>query len=567
MSINTKNKQFFNFIYISSIIGIFTFFQYPAYADLPKSLSFVNSGSCPYGWRHLDFFAVNYNRNKLLDKMSKWQITQIGEGNVILGRGYGGVVKQGKAGTSWCLQSGDQYIPYATQPLPYIDRTQLITVTQSDPNLVATCPVPDGYRILNVSEANNFLPSIIKQIPDNYVANISDGYGVYGRSYNNGKGKVAKISRTDRVLCYPIDPRSNTNIVPAVPWSVEGGNIENVTFSIVSNKAHFLEPWRFFQYLLGYSWVRGDDIDQFSWGFTDDLTIKRENDGGLSVIGNGTATPPKAVIKAKNFQFIIDSDSFAHGTPISRDKELVKSITAWAYNLTNTPQQVVVETAIKESTSWSKTQTYSLGEKVSLSHSWGIPSVASTTVSAEISSSQSWASQNGGNNETTVKVQARPFVPAHSKIPITISVYKANVTFPYSFKAYATYDLYMWGYLQQNNAAIDFNKGWLMRKFAIGYYDTKNNSIPELWQLRINPSRDTQWDFTQLVNLWGYDQTKELLGQLIAPIQTTITGNMTLSSQTASDIVVGAPEAITSRFNSSKKIFSDNPDINVTPIL
>ncbi len=68
------------------------------------------------------------------------------------------------------------------------------------------------------------------------------------------------------------------------------------------------------------------------------------------------------------------------------------------------------------------------------------PLVGETELSIEIAANQSWASQNGGSTTTSLSQSVRPTVPAHSKIPVKIELYKADISYPYEFKADVSYD-------------------------------------------------------------------------------------------------------------------------------
>lgn len=92
-----------------------------ANAGMPKSLKLVESNTCEIGWRHPETSMVEYNKGEVLDKMGQWQITQIGDGNVIAGWGYGGVIEAAQSGTSWCIRNGDSPTTYSPTETVIID--------------------------------------------------------------------------------------------------------------------------------------------------------------------------------------------------------------------------------------------------------------------------------------------------------------------------------------------------------------------------------------------------------------------------------------------------------------
>ncbi|EOV0101654.1 TPA: aerolysin family beta-barrel pore-forming toxin [Vibrio vulnificus] len=513
-----------------------------ANAGMPKSLKLVNSSTCESGWRHPETFMVKDNKGEMLDKMGKWQIVKIGDGNVIMGWGYGGEIKASTAGSSWCIRNGDSPTYYSPSDTVIIDRTQLRTVESTFDGQCG--PIKDGLRPVTYSEANLYLPSIVQQVPNNYVGAIRDGWAVFGKDYNGGKGKVEKRQDVGRSLCYPISPRENNNLTPKPGWSVGKGTLDEVTWSIATDKENFLGPWRFFQYLLGFAHVRSGDTDNFD----DDLIVFRTADGGLQVRANNRDNTEKSELKIKNFEFVIDADTFKHGTVSETGKQKIKTLHTTAYNSTNVEQTAVVTLTVNEGTSWSKSETYGLGEKLTINKTWQIPQVSSFSVTAEISANQSWTSQNGGSESTSSQIQARVTLPPRSQVPVTISIYKTDVSFPYSFKAKAIYDVYMWGNLvpAYNSSVTNPNGGWIERYFPIGHYVNKDMDINEIWRNRNIPGSNRLWDFNQAVNLWGFYPTKEWLEKLLAPVYTEVVGNMSYSNQSAGSIVIGEPTKITS---------------------
>lgn len=295
--------------------------------------------------------------------------------------------------------------------------------------------------------------------------------------------------------------------------------------------------------MLGFQNVRDEDTTNFA----NNVHVFRTEDDGFQIRANGSGDNV-AELKIRDFEFVIDADTFKHGTVIETDREKIETLHTTAYNSTDYEQMAVVTLTVDKESSWSKSDTYSFGEKLTINQTWQIPQVTSISVTGELSTNQSWTSQNGGAETTSSQIQARVTLPPRSQVPVTISIYKAGVTFPYSFRARAIYNVYMWGDLvpSYNASVTNPDGGWIESHFPIGRYVNKDMDLNEMWLNRTVPGSNKIWDLSQAVNLWGLDQTKDLLETLLAPVYTEVVGNMSYSDQSAGTIEIGEPTAITS---------------------
>ncbi len=84
----------------------------------------------------------------------------------------------------------------------------------------------------------------------------------------------------------------------------------------------------------------------------------------------------------------------------------------------------------------------------------------------------------------------RPTVPARSKIPVKIELYKTDISYPYEFKADVSYDLTLSGFLRWGGNAWythpDNRSNW-NHTFVIGPYKDKASSIRYQWGKRYIP--------------------------------------------------------------------------------
>ena len=78
-------------------------------------------------------------------------------------------------------------------------------------------------------------------------------------------------------------------------------------------------------------------------------------------------------------------------------------------------------------------------------------------------------------------------MPARSKIPVKIELYKADISYPYEFKADVSYDLTLSGFLRWGGNAWythpDNRPNW-NHTFVIGPYKDKASSIRYQWDKR-----------------------------------------------------------------------------------
>ncbi len=316
---------------------------------------------------------------------------------------------------------------------------------------------------------------------------------------------------------------------------------------MVHDNDYFIKPVSYLAHYLGYAWVGGNhspyvgedmDVTRLSDGWL----IKGNNDGGCS----GYRCGEKSSIKVSNFSYTLEPDSFTHGQVTESGKQLVKMITANATNYTDLPQQVVVTLKYDKATNWSKTDTYSLSEKVGIKKTFQIPQVSSTEYSVEISSTQSWAEQKGGSTTETVSVEARPTVPPHSSVPVRVALYKSNISYPYEFKAEVNYDLTMKGFLRWGGNAWythPTNRPTWEHTFAVGPFRDKASSIRYQWDKRYIPGEVKWWDWNWTISEYGLSTMQSNLGRVLRPIRSAVTGDFYAESQFAGDIEIGQPQS------------------------
>lgn len=410
----------------------------------------------------------------------------------------------------------------------------------------------DKYRPVNREEAQSVKSNIVGMMGQWQISGLANGWVIMGPGYN-GEIKPGTASNT---WCYPTNPA--TGEIPNLSaLDLPDGDEVDVQWRLVHDSANFIKPTSYLAHYLGYAWVGGnhsqyvgEDMDVTRDG--DGWVIRGNNDGGC----DGYRCGDKTSIKVSNFAYNLDPDSFKHGDVTQSDRQLVKTVVGWAINDSDTPQSGYdVTLRYDTATNWSKTNTYGLSEKVTTKNKFKWPLVGETELSIEIAANQSWASQNGGSTTTSLSQSVRPTVPAHSKIPVKIELYKADISYPYEFKADISYDLTMSGFLRWGGNAWythpDNRPNW-NHTFVIGPYKDKASSIRYQWDKRYIPGEVKWWDWNWTIQQNGLPTMQNNLARVLRPARAGITGDFSAESQFAGNIEIGAPVPVAAASHSSR---------------
>lgn len=410
----------------------------------------------------------------------------------------------------------------------------------------------DKYRPVTREEAQSVKSNIVGMMGQWQISSLANGWVIMGPGYN-GEIKPGSASNT---WCYPTNPA--TGEIPTLSaLDIPDGDEVDVQWRLVHDNANFIKPTSYLAHYLGYAWVGGnhsqyvgEDMDVTRDG--DGWVIRGNNDGGC----DGYRCGDKTSIKVSNFAYNLDPDSFKHGDVTQSDRQLVKTVVGWAINDSDTPQSGYdVTLRYDTATNWSKTNTYGLSEKVTTKNKFKWPLVGETELSIEIAANQSWASQNGGSTTTSLSQSVRPTVPAHSKIPVKIELYKADISYPYEFKADVSYDLTLSGFLRWGGNAWythpDNRPNW-NHTFVIGPYKDKASSIRYQWDKRYIPGEVKWWDWNWTIQQNGLPTMQNNLARVLRPVRAGITGDFSAESQFAGNIEIGAPVPVAAASQSSR---------------
>ncbi|WP_354688538.1 aerolysin family beta-barrel pore-forming toxin [Aeromonas sp. 19NY04SH05-1] len=397
------------------------------------------------------------------------------------------------------------------------------------------------YRPINREEAQSVRNNIVAMMGQWQISGLANNWVILGPGYN-GEIKPGKASTT---WCYPTRPA--TAEIPVLPaFNIPDGDAVDVQWRMVHDSANFIKPVSYLAHYLGYAWVGGDhsqfvgdDMDVIQEG---DDWVLRGNDGGKC---DGYRCNEKSSIRVSNFAYTLDPGSFSHGDVTQSERTLVHTVVGWATNISDTPQSGYdVTLNYTTMSNWSKTNTYGLSEKVSTKNKFKWPLVGETEVSIEIAANQSWASQNGGAVTTALSQSVRPVVPARSRVPVKIELYKANISYPYEFKADMSYDLTFNGFLRWGGNAWHTHpedRPTLSHTFAIGPFKDKASSIRYQWDKRYLPGEMKWWDWNWAIQQNGLATMQDSLARVLRPVRASITGDFRAESQFAGNIEIGTP--------------------------
>jgi len=359
-----------------------------------------------------------------------------------------------------------------------------------------------NYRPLTADEASTHRHFLMDRMGKWQIAGLEGDWAIMGSGYN---GEIKHYGQTKDTWCYPINDEGE--IPDYAAQSVPEGTELDVQYSLVNNRSEFVKPLSYLAHYLGYAWVGGNQSDYVGedmnvWRSGDQWLIRGNNDGEC----DGYRCGDKTTIKVDNFAYTLNDSDFWHGDVVESDKQLVKTISAVARNNLDEPQQVVVDLKVDEATNWSKTNTFGFAQKVQTENEFKWPLVGDTKLTISFEANQSFANSNGGSSSEQVTLQARPFVPANSEIPIRVELYRSSISYPYRFGADISYDVTFDGFLRWGGNAWHShpeNRPTRSHTFTMGRSSKPEHDIAYQWHHRYIPGEVKWWDWSWAVEkIW-----------------------------------------------------------------
>ncbi|OOE93113.1 aerolysin family beta-barrel pore-forming toxin [Salinivibrio sp. AR640] len=400
-----------------------------------------------------------------------------------------------------------------------------------------------NYRPLTADEASTHRHFLNDRMGKWQIAGLEGDWAIMGSGYN---GEIKHYGQTKDTWCYPINDKGD--IPDYAAQSVPEGTELDVQYSLVNNRSEFVKPLSYLAHYLGYAWVGGNHSDYVGedmnvWRSGDQWLIRGNNDGGC----DGYRCGDKTTIKVDNFAYTLNDSDFWHGDVVESDKQLVKTISAVARNNLDEPQQVVVDLKVDKATNWSKTNTYGFAQKVQTENEFKWPLVGDTKLTISFEANQSFANSNGGSSSEQVTLQARPFVPANSEIPIRVELYRSSISYPYRFGADISYDVTFDGFLRWSGNAWHShpeNRPTVHHTFTMGRSSEPSADIAYQWHHRYIPGEVKWCDWSWAVEKYGIESMQWATGKSLRPFYSYVSGDFYAESQYAGTIELGQAKPI-----------------------
>lgn len=405
-----------------------------------------------------------------------------------------------------------------------------------------------GYRPLDRYEAEEQKSALLARMGQWQITGLKGDWVIMGPGYH---GLIKRDNPNGKTFCYPDEAQSEIPNYPA--RAIPEGDEIDVQYELVTDRSAFVRPLSYLAHNLGYAWVGGNNSQYVG----EDMKVDRVGDrwviqGNNSGSCSGYRCGEKTKITVDNFTYTLNDKNFWHGDVVESDRELVKTITAMARNHSNTPQQIVVDLKLDESTNWSKTNSYGFAQQVKTENEFKWPLVGNTKLSITLEANQSFSNSNGASTSEQVTLQARPMVPANSELPVRVELYRSTISYPYRFNADVSYDVNFYGFLRWGGNAWHThpdNRPYRSHTFTMGRGSDKSADIRYQWDHRYIPGEVKWWDWSWAIKEAGLSSMQYATGANLRPFYSYVSGDFYAESQYAGTIEIGqaSPLGISTR--------------------
>lgn len=405
-----------------------------------------------------------------------------------------------------------------------------------------------GYRPLDRYEAEEQKSALLARMGQWQITGLKGDWVIMGPGYH---GLIKRDTPNGKTFCYPDEAQSEIPNYPA--RAIPEGDEIDVQYELVTDRSAFVRPLSYLAHNLGYAWVGGNNSQYVG----EDMKVDRVGDrwviqGNNSGSCSGYRCGEKTKITVDNFTYTLNDKNFWHGDVVESDRELVKTITAMARNYSNTPQQIVVDLKLDESTNWSKTNSYGFAQQVKTENEFKWPLVGNTKLSITLEANQSFSNSNGASTSEQVTLQARPMVPANSELPVRVELYRSTISYPYRFNADVSYDVNFYGFLRWGGNAWHThpdNRPYRSHTFTMGRGSDKSADIRYQWDHRYIPGEVKWWDWSWAIKEAGLSSMQYATGASLRPFYSYVSGDFYAESQYAGTIEIGqaSPLGISTR--------------------
>ncbi|AIW16412.1 aerolysin family beta-barrel pore-forming toxin [Vibrio tubiashii] len=404
-----------------------------------------------------------------------------------------------------------------------------------------------GFRPITSEEIMPIKSDLVGQMGPWQITNIADGYVLMGSGYN---GTIKQDRLAGTTWCTYNTPPDHS--IPDYAALVLPENDEAHTEWYLVNKKEFYQPLALLAHYLGFGWAGGtgskyvgDDMITSTDGLGN-YDIDADNSGSCE----GYRCNERLKMDISGFEYHIDPETFNAGQITQSDKELIGRRSEVVTNESDLEQQYRVTFKYEKSTNWSKTDTYGLSQKVSTKNKFKWPLVGETELSIEIGANQSWATTNGDSESKGISNTIVVNVAPNTKQEVFMEVFRSSISYPYTFNAELSYELALTGFMRWSGNALSHHpddRPTYTANWVIGRNGGNDKSLKYQYEHRNIPATSNEWDWPWLLREYGADNVKSLLGQVLRPIQTKITGEFFADASFGSDVRFGKTIPLGSR--------------------
>ncbi|WP_333913371.1 aerolysin family beta-barrel pore-forming toxin [Vibrio coralliirubri] len=401
------------------------------------------------------------------------------------------------------------------------------------------------YRPLSNTEAQEHKNALLSRMNVWDIAGLKNDWVIMGSGYH---GLIKQGQPSDNTWCYPNTPDAGLPYYEA--QAIETNNNLDVQRALVSDNTNFIRPLSYLAHNLGYAWVGGDSAryvgqDMAIKPLNNGWEIKGNNDGSCA----GDRCNEKTIITVDNFAYTLDNTSFLHGSITETDQELIETVSAYAINDSDQPKQIVVDLHFEQSTQWSKTQRFDLGDSVVMDETFHWPQIGKTEVRVALEEGQRFSDTNSGARFEPTELQAIITVPAHSVLPFQVEFLRSTITYPYRIKTNMSYDVNFTGFLRYSGNALSShptNRPTVSHTFTMGTTSEDQANIRYQWDHRYIPGEMKWWDWSWAINTNGLSSMQYAAGASVRPFYTYVSGQFSAESQYSGMIDIGTEHSIDS---------------------
>ncbi len=404
-----------------------------------------------------------------------------------------------------------------------------------------------GFKPISREEIMPIRSEIVSRMGEWQITNLSNGDVIMGSGYN---GTIKQDQLASTTWCTYLTPPDNS--IPSYMAMQLEENDEAYTEWYLVNDRQFYQPLALLAHYLGFSWAGGTG-SQF---VGDDMMISTDGEGKYHINADDTGAcegyrcQDRLKMTVSDFEYHIDPETFKAGEITQSDRELIGRRAELVTNESDLEQQYRVTFKYEKTTNWSKTDTYGFSQKVTTKNKFKWPLVGETELSIEVGANQSWASTDGEGETKGISNTIVVNVAPNTKQEVFMEVFRSSISYPYSFNANLSYRASLTGFMRWSGNALSHHpedRPTHTSEWVIGRTADKKQDLRYQYDHRNIPATNNEWDWPWLLNEHGANNIRSVLGQLLRPIETQISGDFFAESSFGSNVRYGKTIPLASR--------------------